>query len=201
MFERRNVLTWPNLITVLRLLCIPLFVWLLFARDDRFNAALLLGGLGATDWVDGYLARKLNQTTELGKILDPTADRLLFLVGIVALLIDGSVPVWFGVVALVREVAVAAAALILGAFGARRIDVTWLGKCATFLLMFAFPFFLASVAGRGSDPIFGALAWMVGVPGLILSYYTLAQYVPMGRRALTEGRDARLHSDSAPLIR
>jgi cardiolipin synthase (CMP-forming) len=195
--------TWPNVVTVVRLCCIPVFVWLLFGLDNRFAAALLLGGLGATDWVDGYLARRLDQTTELGKILDPTADRLLFLVGIVALLVDGSVPVWFGVASLVREGLVALTALVLGALGARRIDVTWLGKCATFALMFSFPSFLAAEAGLASDSVFRVMAWAFGIPGLVLSYYTVGQYVPLAHRALVEGRArrARADTDSAPSIR
>jgi cardiolipin synthase len=193
--DRRDIFTWANLVTVVRLLCIPLFLWLLFAQDDRYAAALLLGALGATDWVDGYLARRLGQVSEVGKILDPTADRLLFLVGIVAMLIDDSVPVWFGVAALAREAFVAVTALVLGAMGARRIDVTWLGKCATFALMFAFPSFLASHADISSHRFFGALAWTCGIPGLVLSYYTLSEYAPLARQALADGR-ARRGSDS-----
>ena len=85
--------TVPNLISVGRLACIPLFLWLLFSVQDRWAAALLLGALGATDWIDGYIARRFDQVSELGKILDPTADRLMLLVGIFAIWIDGSVPV------------------------------------------------------------------------------------------------------------
>ena len=195
MVDRRDIFTWANLVTVVRLICIPLFLWLLFTKDDRYLAALLLGGLGASDWVDGFLARRLGQVSEIGKILDPAADRLLFLVAVIAMLIDKSVPVWFGVAALAREVLVAVTALVLGAMGARRINVTWLGKCATFALMFAFPSFLASHADISSDRIFGAFAWMFGIPGLVLSYYTLSQYAPLARHALADGR-ARRSSDS-----
>src|SRR5215212_6342193 len=74
--------TAPNLFTLVRLCCIPLFLYLLFGLDHRAGAAWLLGGLGATDWVDGWLARRLHQTSEFGKVFDPTADRLLFIVGI-----------------------------------------------------------------------------------------------------------------------
>ncbi len=195
MVDRRDIFTWANLVTVVRLLCIPVFLWLLFGRDDRYAAALLLGALGATDWVDGYLARRLGQVSEVGKILDPTADRLLFLVGIVAMLIDHSVPVWFGVAALAREAFVAVTAVVLGAMGARRIDVTWLGKCATFALMFAFPSFLAGHADISTHRAFEVFAWLCGIPGLVLSYYTLSEYAPIARQALADGR-ARRSSDS-----
>jgi cardiolipin synthase (CMP-forming) len=181
-------MTWPNLVTAVRLLCIPIFLVLLFGLEERAGAAFLLGALGATDWVDGYLARRLGQVSELGKILDPTADRLLFLVGVCAMLVDGSIVWWFAVLTLVREGAVAVAALVLGAMGARRIDVTWIGKCATFGLMFAFPLFLAANAGLSWSGVAEVLAWSIGVPSLALSYYAAWQYVPLARRALGDGR-------------
>ncbi|MEA3056116.1 MAG: hypothetical protein QOD30_1548, partial [Actinomycetota bacterium] len=77
-----RVWTIPNVISVIRLLLIPVFVYLLFGRDNRAAAASLLAFLGATDWVDGYIARHFDQTSTLGKILDPTADRLLLLVSV-----------------------------------------------------------------------------------------------------------------------
>ena len=76
-----RILTVPNLITLVRLLCIPLFLWLLFAQDARAWAALLLAFLGATDWVDGYVARHFHQVSNLGKAFDPIVDRLLLIVG------------------------------------------------------------------------------------------------------------------------
>ena len=103
-----QVLTLPNLITLARLACLPVFLWLLFGKEDRAAAAALLAVLGITDWVDGYLARRLGQVSELGKILDPVADRLLFIVGAGGILIDGSVPTWFAVIVLVRETLVGA---------------------------------------------------------------------------------------------
>ncbi|MEY2436474.1 MAG: hypothetical protein QOF97_1310, partial [Acidimicrobiaceae bacterium] len=116
-----RILTIPNAITVFRLLCLPLFLWLLFVDENRVAAASLLGFLGATDFVDGYIARHFDQESELGKILDPVADRLLFFVGAGGILVDGSVPVWFAVAILVREALVTAATLGLAALGARRI--------------------------------------------------------------------------------
>jgi cardiolipin synthase (CMP-forming) len=186
-----RVLTLPNLITVVRLSCLPLFLWLLFAQEDRAAAAWLLAGLGATDWVDGYLARHMGQVSELGKILDPVADRLLFIVGAGGILIDGSVPTWFAVTVLVREILVGATTLVLAAMGARRIDVTWFGKAGTFGLMIAFPLFLASHSDLSWADTAGVLAWLAGIPGLALSLYAAVLYVPIARRALAEGRADR----------
>jgi cardiolipin synthase (CMP-forming) len=184
----RQVLTLPNLITLARLACLPLFLWLLFAREDRAAAAALLALLGISDWVDGYLARHLGQVSDLGKILDPVADRLLFLVGAGGILIDGSVPTWFAVIVLVRETLVGGATLVLAALGARRIDVTWFGKAGTFGLMIAFPLFLASHSDLSWADTAGVLAWIAGIPALVLSLYAAVLYVPIARRALREGR-------------
>ena len=120
-----GVATWPNLITLLRLCCLPIFLWLLFGRDDRQAAAWLLGALGATDWVDGWVARRFDQVSEFGKMFDPTADRLLFVVALVAIMIDGSAPWWFCLAVLVREVIFGGVVAILTLFfDMERFDVT-----------------------------------------------------------------------------
>ena len=186
-----RVLTLPNVITLVRLSCLPLFLWLLFAQEDRAAAAWLLAALGATDWIDGYLARHMHQESELGKILDPVADRLLFLVGAGGIMVDGSVPLWFAITVLVREVLVGATTLVLAALGARRIDVTWFGKAGTFGLMIAFPLFLASHSDLSWADTAGVLAWVAGIPGLALSLYAAALYVPLARQALADGRADR----------
>jgi cardiolipin synthase len=184
-----RILTVPNAVTSARLLCVPLFCWLLFGRDDRTAAAWLLAGLGATDWVDGYLARRLHQVSELGKVLDPTADRILVGVVLVSLLIDGSVPVVIGVALLVREVLVSVAVLVLAAAGARRIDVQWAGKAGTLSVMFALPLFMMSDPwGRSAE----LAAWAFAIGGLGFLWYAAFTYVPMARRALAEGRAGRL---------
>ncbi|MCP3939018.1 MAG: CDP-alcohol phosphatidyltransferase family protein [Actinomycetia bacterium] len=189
-----RVLTLPNIITLARLACLPAFLWLLFSQEDRHAAAWLLGGLGATDWVDGWVARRFNQVSELGKLLDPIADRLLFLVGVTAIWVDGSVPAWIAIATLARETLVSVVALVLGALGSRRIDVTWWGKTGTFLLMFAFPLFLAGNSDVGWADAGRVLAWMCVVPGLAIHIYSAAGYVPIARLALADGRAARASS-------
>lgn len=180
-----NVWTWPNLITLVRLCCLPLFLWLLLGRDDRAWAAWLLGATGATDWVDGWVARRFDQVSEFGKIFDPTADRLLFIVAIVAIMIDGSAPLWFCVAVLVREVAFGGTvALLTLVAGMERFDVTYLGKWATFILMFTFPGFVMGESSLGIADAFTVATWIIGPIGLILSYITAFQYIPVIRRSL-----------------
>ncbi len=181
-----RILTVPNLITTVRLLAIPVFVWLLFARDNRAAAAVLLAVLGATDWVDGFVARRYDQVTEVGKILDPVADRLLLAVAVVSILIDGSVPLFVAVAALVRESVVALAAVGLAALGARRIDVTLVGKAGTFCLLTSFPLFLAAASTFSWAEGAEVAAWAFVVPGLVLGYVSLAGYLPLARKALAE---------------
>jgi cardiolipin synthase len=182
-----RILTVPNVITLIRLACLPVFVWLLFAQDNEYAAAWLLGALGATDWVDGFIARRYRQISTLGKVLDPVADRLLLFVGIISILIEGSVPIVVATLVLLREALISLATIGLAALGARRIDVTWFGKAGTFCNLFAFPFFLA-----GGDEQLGwrdtatTLGWVFAVPGILLSWYALALYVPIALQALRE---------------
>lgn len=187
-----TLLTAPNLFTLARLCCIPLFIWMLFSRHNVAGAAFLLGGLGATDWVDGWLARRFNQVSEFGKMFDPTADRLLFIVAISGIIIKGIPPLWFFWLVVVREVVFGGVIAIATLFlGMKRFDVTWWGKTATFLLMFALPGFMLGSSNFFAHQFFLIAAWLMGIPGLVLSYYTAITYVPTIRASLKAGRSAR----------
>jgi cardiolipin synthase (CMP-forming) len=187
-------LTAPNVFTLLRLCCIPIFVWLLFGKDDQVAAAWLLGGLGATDWVDGWLARRFDQVSEFGKIFDPTADRLLFIVAIGSIITYGIPPAWVMWAVVAREVIVGATmAIATLAFSMQRFDVTYWGKLATFLLMFAIPGFMLGDPDSGSFGQQGFLiaSWILVIPGLVLSYVTAVQYLPKIRAGIEAGRANR----------
>ncbi|MEM8708291.1 MAG: CDP-alcohol phosphatidyltransferase family protein [Actinomycetota bacterium] len=183
-----KILTVPNVISLARLACVPVFLWLLFSQDDRWAAAWLWGGIGATDWVDGWWARKYDVVSEFGKFIDPLTDRVALIIPILAIAVDGAVPWWLVFVTLLREGLVALAGVALGAMGARRIDVTWWGKVATFGLYFAFPFLLAGASTHSTAEWFEIAGWVVVVPSLIYSYLSAAQYIPLAREALREGR-------------
>ncbi len=189
--EVDRILTVPTLFTFARLLCLPLFLYLLFGRDNRAGAAWLLGGLGATDWVDGYLARRLGQVSEFGKKFDPTVDRLLFIVAVVAIIIDGAGPLWFMIAVLARELLVGGAVAIATVFyGMARFDVTWLGKVATALLMFAIPGFMLGYSDFPAHELFLVGSWILGIPGLCLSIVTGIGYVPKIRAGVAAARTA-----------
>jgi cardiolipin synthase len=75
LFSKKSLLTVPNLITLVRLACLPVFLWVLFGLDSRLGAGIIIGCLGATDWIDGYVARRFNQTSPFGAVFDPVVDR------------------------------------------------------------------------------------------------------------------------------
>lgn len=191
LFTRRSLLTVPNLITLVRLACLPVFLWVLFSRDSRLGAGLIIGALGATDWIDGYVARRFNQTSPFGAIFDPIVDRLLFIVGLSALGVDGAVAGWVAVLILFREVGIGLVMVVATLFGMERFPVTYLGKWATFILMFAVPALTLGSADMAVSGLFNVIGWALVVPGLILSYLTGYRYLPQVREHLRNGRSHR----------
>lgn len=195
---RSKIWTIPNLISLARLLCVPVFLWMLWKPDPaRRGAAALLAVLGATDWIDGWIARHFDQGSELGKVLDPTADRVLLVAAAVALLHEGlatgvDIVLW---IVLARELLIALATVSLGLAGARRIDVVWAGKAGTLALMFALPMFLIADAAPTVRTVFDVLGWGFAIGGIVLGYFAAAKYVPAARVALREGRTARLPAE------
>ena len=192
---RSRIATVPNLITVVRLACVPVFLWLLLGADRPAAAAWLLAILGATDWVDGWIARHFDQGSEIGKILDPTADRVMLVAATVGIAVAGvpHIVTALAIVVLVREAVVGIATLAIAAAGARRIDVLWVGKAGTLAVMFALPMLLlAAHVGGGWHVLLLVCGWGFALPGVALGYYAAARYVPAARAALREGRDGRV---------
>jgi cardiolipin synthase len=186
-----RIFTVPNVITLVRLLCIPLFLWLLFTKREQTAAAILLAAMGATDWVDGFVARRYRQVSTLGKVLDPTADRLLVGTAVISVLVYGAVPLWFGIATIAREVLVSGMVILLASLGASRIDVLWVGKAGTFGLMFAYPTFLLGYGDAGWQQPIKVIGWVTGITGLTLAYLAAGSYIGPARKALREGRAAR----------
>lgn len=180
-----RILTVPNLVTLVRLVGVAVFWWVLIAQDNVVAAAWLIFGIGWTDWVDGYLARKLNQVSKLGKALDPIADRLMLASAIIGGLIAGVLPAAIAVPLLVREGVMAIVAARLAARSGGVLTVRYWGKVATFLLYGAIPAFYLSAAGF-ADWFMTPAAWVLGVAGLILYWGVLFQYVGDARRLQLE---------------
>ena len=173
-----RIMTIPNILSLVRICGIGLFAWLILSSNHRFAGACLLAGLGATDWVDGYVARRFHQVSTLGKIIDPVADRILFLVGITSILVVGAAPLWIGIVVLIREAIVSVVTIILASVGGSRIDVIWAGKAGTFALMFAFPGFLLASSWTPTLAWVEDISWIFAIAGLALSWFALFAYVP-----------------------
>lgn len=182
----REALTLPNLISVIRLLLVPVFLWLVFGAGEIGWAGVLLGVIGATDWIDGYLARRLDQVSEVGKFLDPLADRLAVFVAVIAGLIKDVLPPWFAWALILREVVIGVGAVYGWTKGVTKLDVRWLGKMATLLLYFAITgFYLA----EGFDVPWLYWASLVGgAVGLVLYYLVAFQYLGDMRTAITAER-------------
>jgi len=169
------ILTVPNLVSGLRVLAVPYFWYVLLGQQNVAWAAALIFIIGSTDWIDGYLARRLNQVSEVGKFLDPLADRLMIASALVAGLIAGVLPPLIGWPLLAREVLVGLGTIALAFRGVGKLDVHWLGKLATFLLYGAIPSFYLAAAGF-APWLFGPPSWIAGVLGLLLYWYVGLHY-------------------------
>jgi len=178
--DENRVITVPNALSVLRLAGVPLFLWLLLAGDHRGDdvwaiVVLALGGI--TDWADGKLARLLDQYSRLGELLDPAADRLYILAALVGLGVRGVVP-WWGVGLLVLRDAVLAAGLpLLRRRGYGPLPVVYLGKAATFLLLWAFPLLLAGLQEGWFADLCRPTGWAFAIWGTALYLYTGLLYL------------------------
>lgn len=188
-----RVLTVPNALSVLRLVLLAGFGVLLFVKNERVFAGLVLGAAGITDFLDGYIARHFHQVSSLGKVLDPTVDRIVLATSVIAIVAYGAVPVWLAALVLARELFVSATALVLASMGARRIDVLWLGKAGTFGLMLCFPLFLGGHGPGTWARVLTDCTWVIVVPALAASLAAAVAYVPHARQALAEGR----HTEAA----
>jgi cardiolipin synthase (CMP-forming) len=174
-----RVLTVPNLLSFARLAVLPI-VYLDLVSGRHLRALVLLVVFAATDWFDGYLARRFDQVTNLGKFLDPLSDRVLFVVVGVGFAMGDLLPWWAVLILLGRDLALLLVVGLGVARGRRRPDVTRLGKTATFVLMFALPMFLiASIVGAGPmepQPAWQAASWATFAVGAVLYWLAAADY-------------------------
>jgi cardiolipin synthase len=144
---------------------------------------LLFGFVASTDWVDGYIARRTNQVSELGKILDPTADRLAIAAGLIAMVVRGAFPLWAALLILVRDGLILLAGLVLLATRGGRIEVRYIGKVATFGLMMGIPLVAWGALGQPFPATALALGWTFFGVGIVEYYAATWLYAGDLRRA------------------
>ena len=192
-----RIVNVPNTISFIRLLAVPVFWWLLLVEERIAVATVLFIVVSWTDWVDGYLARRLNQVTKLGKALDPVADRLMIASAVVAGLISplGIIPLAVAVPLIVREIYMAGVTLLLMSRGGGTLEVRYLGKLSTFLVYGSIQsFYVAAVPFL--DVFFEPLAWVTSIVGLGLYWWVAIQYTGDARVAMSTVKSGASREES-----
>ncbi|MGH2673106.1 MAG: CDP-alcohol phosphatidyltransferase family protein [Actinomycetota bacterium] len=183
-----RILTIPNGISFARIALIPLFVWLIVERRTTFTGLVVFGVVVATDWVDGAIARATGQVSEVGKVLDPVADRLAIAAGLIALVVRDAFPLWAAILILARDALILIAGVVLLSARRVRIEVRYIGKVATFLLMAAIGCIAWGNLGYAFAHAFLAIGWAFYAVGIIESYVAAALYATDLRAAIGPGR-------------
>ncbi|MGR6319658.1 CDP-alcohol phosphatidyltransferase family protein [Micromonospora soli] len=186
-----RVLTLPNLISFVRLAGVPLFLYLFLVVRADVAAIVVLAIGGTSDWVDGWIARRLHQVSRLGELLDPLADRLYILATLLAFTAREVVPWQFTAALLARELLLLGALGVLRRYGYGPPPVHYVGKTATFLLLAAFPTLLLAAAVPGAATVAGAIGWGLAWWGLVLYWVAGAMYVVQASRLVRAMRARR----------
>ena len=189
--QDKGLWTVPNAISLLRCLLVPLFAWLVIRHQDVW-AVVVLAFSGFTDWLDGVAARRLNQFSKFGALLDPAVDRVMIIVTVLLLLWRQIVPWWVVALLLAREVAVGLGLLVLKAHHLKAPAVVFVGKAATLALMYAFPLLLLAQIGYGFGVVAQILGWAFAIWGLVLYWVAGVAYLITIRRAVVLSGQAGL---------
>lgn len=188
-----RLFTIPNVLSILRLLGVPLFLYLVLGPEADGWALIVLMVGGATDYLDGKLARMLNQTSKLGTLLDPLADRLYIASTLIALTIRDIVPLWLLIVLVLRDVALLTTVPGLRRMGfGNALPVHFLGKAATFNLLYAFPLLLATTGDNWLATAARPTAWAFVLWGTVLYWYAALLYFAQYRQLAADERAGRL---------
>jgi cardiolipin synthase len=173
-----RVLTIPNVLSVIRLVLLPVFAYLLLERQSYGPALAILIFSGASDWADGKIARLVaNQSSRLGELLDPLVDRIYMVAVPVVLALAGVVPWWLVAVLLGRDVLLAATLPVLRGRGVTALPVTYIGKAATFALMSGFPLILLGQWDSGWSQAAGAVGWAFVIWGTGMYLWSAVLYL------------------------
>jgi cardiolipin synthase (CMP-forming) len=188
-----RVLTIPNVLSLVRLLGVPVFLWLILVPEADIAAFVLLALSGVTDWLDGKIARATGQISRLGQLLDPLADRLYIAATLLGLALRQIIPWWLVIVILARDLLLAIVLVLLKRRGVTGLPVHFLGKAATFCLMFGFPILLLGTAAAGTAFTFADVArdlgWAFAIWGTALYWWAGVLYLEQAARVLRARRD------------
>jgi cardiolipin synthase len=165
-----RIATVPNLLSLVRILLIPVFVALILGEGTEAAGLILLGAVVSTDWVDGYIARRTGQVSNVGKVLDPVADRLALGAALIALVARDAFPLWAALLVIVRDGLVLLAGAVLLAGLKVRLEVRWIGKVATFALMCGIPAVAWGEFGLPLQSLARAVGWTAFWMGIVLYY-------------------------------
>ena len=184
-----RVLTVPNALSGLRLLGVPIFLWLVLQEHDGWAVAVLMVS-GFTDWLDGKIARKWNQMSKVGALLDPAADRLYILATLIGLTVRDVVPLWLTLVLVGRDVVLAGFLPVLRRHGYGPLPVHFLGKAATFNLLAGFPLLLLGEGDSVVSQVAHAFGWAFAIWGTALYWWAGWLYVVQVRQLVAADRVA-----------
>lgn len=187
-----RVWTVPNVLSMLRLAGVPLFLYWTLVTEQDGRAILLLMAAGASDYFDGLIARRWSQYTRLGQLLDPLADRLYILATLLALVARDGLPLWWALALIGRDVVLSAFLPVLRRAGHGPLPVHFLGKAATFNLLFAFPMLLAALPGSTGllADVFRPMGWAFATWGSVLYLWAGVLYVVQVRQVVQADRRA-----------
>lgn len=181
-----RVWTVPNLLSVARLLGVPLFLWLVLGPEEDAWALAVLMVSGVTDWLDGFLARKLDQYSALGEILDPVADRLYILAVVLGLAMRDIIPWWLAVLLPLRDLLLWGLVPFLRTRGYSALPVHFLGKAATFNLLYAFPLLLLGDGDSTISTLADVFGWAFAIWGIGLYWWAGMLYAWQVRKLLRD---------------
>jgi cardiolipin synthase (CMP-forming) len=182
MLATNRVWTVPNALSVFRLLLVPVFLWLVLVLEFDGWAVLVLAVSGITDYLDGFLARKLGQISKIGQVLDPFVDRLTVAATLVALALRGIIPWWLVGLLVARELVLLAILPALRRHGLVALPIHYLGKAATFVLFWGFPFVLVGAGTAVWQQVFSVTGWALIIWGVALYWYGAILYVEQAWR-------------------
>ncbi|WP_433022516.1 CDP-alcohol phosphatidyltransferase family protein [Kribbella sp. CA-294648] len=171
-----RVLTIPNALSFIRLLGVPLFLWLILGPEEDGWALVVLMISGFTDWADGQIARRMNQTTRLGQMLDPVADRLYIFATVLGLALRDIIPWWLAIALPLRDLLLTFTLPALHRRGFNALPVHFLGKSATFCLLYAFPLLLLGDGDSTLNMLARVFGWAFAIWGTALYYWAGALY-------------------------